>query len=161
MRQLFLISILILNYYVNAQYYKDSVFHLIKSLVNSNTSVVRTKNLDSAAALHANYLIANKTSGHFEPEYKSTNRPMQRAEKFGDWGMGIYEVCWSGIPSNLTPNTIEGSINLFKNSEKHWYIMTKAVSNHTMIRFGYSFIQTQDWVACVIIYSTGPQVKPK
>ena len=36
--------------------------------------------------------------------------------------------------------------------------MTRAVSQFTEIRFGYSLIETKEWSACVIIYSTGPEV---
>jgi hypothetical protein len=83
---------------------------------------------------------------------------MSRAEKFGDQGLGIYEVCWAGTPQygNL-PASTKAAIHYFKLSDAHWDIMTRAVSQFTEIRFGYSRIETKDWSVCVIIYSTGPE----
>lgn len=159
MKRILVFMFLILNYCVLAQHPKDSVFYLLKALINPTVIVNRTPNLDSAAAYHAKYLISKSTSGHFEPEFPATYSPMKRAEKFGDWGMGVYEVCWSGMPGNQIPNSVMGSIQLFKTSEKHWHIMTEAMSNRTVVRFGYSFIRSPNWVACVIIYSTGPEIK--
>jgi len=159
MKRLIILGALLISISANAQVAKDSVYLLIRSLISPATNVVRTANLDSAAAFHARYLISNKTSGHLEPDSPTTYTPMRRAEKFGDWGMGVYEVCWTGMPGYNMPTSIKGSIDLFKISEKHWYIMTTAMSNRTDVRFGYSFIQGKDWVACVIIYSCGPQVK--
>jgi len=159
MKRLIILGALLISISANAQVAKDSVYLLIRSLISPATNVVRTANLDSAAAFHARYLISNKTSGHLEPDSPTTYTPMRRAEKFGDWGIGVYEVCWTGNPDYNLPTSIKGSIDLFKISEKHWYIMTEGVSDQSKVRFGYSFIQGKDWVACVIIYSVGPQVK--
>lgn len=134
----------------------DSVYTIIRGLVKSTTKVIRTAKLDSAA-FHAKYLIAGKKTGHYEEEYPLTRTPMKRAEKFGDEGLGIYEVCWAGTPGYL-PSSVKADIYYFKTSDKHWYIMTSAVSEFTEIRFGYSRIETKDWSVCVIIYSTGPEV---
>jgi hypothetical protein len=83
---------------------------------------------------------------------------MRRAEKFGDNGLGIYEVCWAGTPRyGNSPKTPREDIEYFRSSDKHWDIMTRAVSQFTEIRFGYSRIETKDWSVCVIIYSTGPE----
>ena len=137
----------------------DSVYTIIKSLVKPTTKVTRTAKLDSAAALHANYLIAKHGTGHYEEDRPLTKTPMKRAEKYGDHGLGIYEVCWAGDSNYFgIPFSTKAAIYYFKNSEKHWDIMTRAVSQFTEIRFGYSLIETKEWSACVIIYSTGPEV---
>ncbi len=144
--------------HAKAQVKTDSVYTVIRELVAPTTKITRTAKLNSAAAFHANYLIAGKKIGHYEEECPLTKTPMRRAEKFGDKGLGIYEVCWAGAPNygNLSAS-VRSAIYYFKTSDKHWYIMTNAVSQFTEIRFGYSRIETKDWSVCVIIYSTGPE----
>jgi hypothetical protein len=158
MKKLIIIGILALSPLAKAQVKTDSVYTVIRELVAPNTKVTRTAKLDSAAAFHANYLIAGKKTGHYEEDRPSTRTPMSRAEKFGDQGLGIYEVCWAGTPQygNL-PASTKAAIHYFKLSDAHWDIMTRAVSQFTEIRFGYSRIETKDWSVCVIIYSTGPE----
>lgn len=137
----------------------DSVYTIIRSLVKPSTRVIRTAKLDSAAALHAKYLIAKHGTGHYEEDRPLTKTPMKRAEKYGDNGLGIYEVCWAGNPNYFRSSiSTKAAIDYFKRSEKHWDIMTRGVSQFTEIRFGYSLIETKEWCACVIIYSTGPEV---
>jgi hypothetical protein len=136
----------------------DSVYLVIRELVAPSTRITRTSKLDSAAAFHANYLIAGKKTGHYEEDQPLTKTPMRRAEKFGDGGLGIYEVCWAGATKyNSQPNSVKGAIHYFKFSDKHWDIMTRGVSQFSEIRFGYSRIESKDWSVCVIIYSTGPE----
>lgn len=158
MKKLLIIAFIAISPFAKAQVKIDSVYSVIRGLVNPSTKVTRTAQLDSAAALHAKYLIAGKKTGHYEEEYPLTRTPMKRAEKFGDEGLGIYEVCWAGTPEygNL-PTSVKAAIYYFKSSEKHWDIMTRAVSQYNEIRFGYSRIETKDWSVCVIIYSTGPE----
>jgi hypothetical protein len=143
-----------------SQVQKDSVFFIIRNLINSKVHVTRTQNLDAAAKFHAEYLVLHKASGHLQVDSPNTKTPMRRAEKFGDYGLGVYEVCWSGTMKykNL-PNTPKDAIMYFKISDKHWDIMTRAMSERDTVRFGYSLTMDKDWAACVIIYSTGPQVK--
>jgi hypothetical protein len=158
MKKLIIIGIFALSPLAKAQVKTDSVYTVIRELVAPTTNVTRTAKLDSAAAFHANYLIAGKKTGHYEEDRPSTKTPMRRAEKFGDQGLGIYEVCWAGTPryGNL-PASTKDAIYYFKLSDAHWDIMTQAVSQFTEIRFGYSRIETKDWSVCVIIYSTGPE----
>ena len=158
MKKLIIIGLFALSPLAKAQVKTDSVYTVIRELVAPNTKVTRTAKLDSAAILHANYLIAGKETGHYEEDRPLTRTPMKRAEKFGDQGLGIYEVCWAGDPAygNL-PASTKAAIHYFKLSAKHWDIMTRAVSQFTEIRFGYSRIETKDWSVCVIIYSTGPE----
>ncbi len=135
----------------------DSVYNIIRQLISPSTKLTRTSKLDSASAFHANYLIETKKVSHYEYDRPQTQTPMKRAQKFGDSGMGIYEVCWGGTPKyEKIPKTQREAIHYFKNSDKHWDIMTRAVSQFTEIRFGYCRIETEDWSVCVIIYSTGP-----
>ncbi len=159
MKNIIFLIIIALSQSTFSNVINDSVYTIIRGLVKPNTKVTRTAQLDSAATLHAKYLIAGKNTGHYEEEYPLTRTPMKRAEKFGDEGLGIYEVCWAGTPEygNL-PSSVKAAIYHFKISEKHWDIMTRVVSQYTEIRFGYSRIETKDWSVCVIIYSTGPEV---
>ena len=158
MKKLLIIGIFAISPLAKAQVKTDSVYTVIRELVAPSTKITRSANLDSAAAFHANYLISGKKTGHYEEECPLTKTPMRRAEKFGDEGLGIYEVCWAGTPKygNL-PASVRSAIYYFKLSDKHWDIMTKSVSQFTEIRFGYSRIETKDWSVCVIIYSTGPE----
>jgi hypothetical protein len=162
MKKLIIIGLFAISPFANAQVKTDSVYTIIRGLVKPSTKVTRTANLDSAATLHAKYLIAKHGTGHYEEDRPLTKTPMKRAEKFGDRGLGIYEVCWAGDPAYPgIPASTKAAIYYFKSSEKHWDIMTQAVSQFTEIRFGYSRIETKDWSVCVIIYSTGPEpVKP-
>lgn len=158
MKKLIIIGLIIVSPLARAQTQIDSVYTLVRGLIASSTKVTRTSKLDSAAALHANYLIAGKKTGHYEEDRPQTKTPMKRAERFGDAGLGIYEVCWAGDP-NYTgiPASTKSAIYYFKLSDKHWDIMTRGVSQFTEVRFGYSRIETKDWSVCVIIYSTGPE----
>lgn len=158
MKKLIIIGLIIVSPLAQAQTQIDSVYTLVRGLVAPSTKVTRTSKLDSAAALHANYLIAGKKTGHYEEDRPQTRTPMKRAERFGDAGLGIYEVCWAGDP-NYTgiPASTKSAIYYFKLSDKHWDIMTRGVSQFTEVRFGYSRIETKDWSVCVIIYSTGPE----
>ena len=158
MKKLIIIGLIIVSPLARAQTQIDSVYTLVRGLVAPSTKVTRTSKLDSAAALHANYLIAGKKTGHYEEDRPQTRTPMKRAERFGDAGLGIYEVCWAGDP-NYTgiPASTKSAIYYFKLSDKHWDIMTRGVSQFTEVRFGYSRIETKDWSVCVIIYSTGPE----
>jgi len=162
MKKLLIIGIFAISPLAKAQVKTDSVYTVIRELVAPTTKITRTAKLDSAAAFHANYLIAGKKTGHYEEEYPLTKTPMRRAEKFGDEGLGIYEVCWAGTPKyGGLPASSREAIYYFKISKAHWDIMTSAVSQFTEIRFGYSRIETKDWSVCVIIYSTGPEpVRP-
>ena len=136
----------------------DSVYTIIRDLVKPTTKVIRTVKLDSAAAFHSKYLVAKHGTGHDEEDRPLTKTPMKRAEKFGDNGLGIYEVCWAGNPNYFRSSvSTKAAIDYFKRSEKHWDIMTRGVSQFSEIRFGYSLIETKEWSACVIIYSTGPE----
>lgn len=159
MKKLLIIGIFAISHIVNAQIKVDSAYAVIRELVAGSTKVTRTPNLDSAAAFHATYLIAGKKTSHYEEEWPLTKTPMCRAKKFGDNGLGtIYEVCWAGTPKhNNSIKTTREAIEYFRASDKHWDIMTRAVSQFTEIRFGYSRIETKDWSVCVIIYSTGPE----
>ena len=158
MKKLLIIGIFAISSLAKAQVKTDSVYTIIRGLVNPATSVTRTANLDSAAALHANYLITNHKTGHYEEDRPLTKTPMKRAERFNDQGLGIYEVCWAGDPTYPgIPASTKAAIHYFKLSDKHWDIMTNSVSQFTEIRFGYSRIETKDWSVCVIIYSTGPE----
>lgn len=144
--------------YTNRDIKIDSVYFVIRELVAPSTKITRTSKLDSAAAFHANYLIAGKKTGHYEEDQPLTKTPMRRAEKFGDEGLGIYEVCWAGTTKySSQPKSVREAIHYFKISDKHWDIMTRAVSQFSEIRFGYSRIESKDWSVCVIIYSTGPE----
>ncbi len=146
--------------HAKAQVKTDSVYTVIRELVAPTTKITRTAKLNSAAEFHAKYLIAGKKIGHYEEECPLTKTPMRRAEKFGDQGLGIYEVCWAGDPIYpAIPTSTKAAIYYFKTSDKHWDIMTRAVSQYTEIRFGYSRIETKDWSVCVIIYSAGPEDK--
>jgi hypothetical protein len=158
MKQLIIIIFFAISPIVNAQIKVDSVYTVIRELVAPSTKVTRTPNLDSAAAFHARYLIADKKTGHYQEDCPLTKTPMRRAEKFGDNGLSIYEVCWAGTPKyGNSPKTPREGIEYFRTSDKHWDIMTRVVSQFTEIRFGYSRIETKDWSVCVIIYSTGPE----
>lgn len=158
MKKLIILIFIVTSSIANAQIQRDSVYTVVRGLISPTTKVTRTSALDSAAALHAQYLVLNKKSGHYEEDRPQTKTPMRRAEKFGDDGLGIYEVCWAGTPAyeNL-PNTTSEAIYYFKLSQSHWDIMTRGVSQFTEVRFGYSRIETKDWSVCVIIYSTGPE----
>lgn len=159
MKNLIIIAAFIISPIINAQVKVDPAYAVIKELVSPSTKVTRTVSLDSAAAFHARYLIAGKTIGHYQEGQPLTKTPMKRAERFGDMGLGIYEVCWAGDPTYPgIPTSTKAAIYYFKRSDKHWDIMTRAVSQFTEIRFGYSRIETKDWSVCVIIYSTGPEL---
>ena len=146
--------------HAKAQVKTDSVYTVIRELVAPTTKITRTAKLNSAAAFHANYLIAGKKIGHYEDDCPLTRTPMNRAKKFGDKGLGMGEVCWAGDPIYPgTPSSTKAAIYYFKTSDKHWDIMTNFVSQFTEIRFGYSRIETKDWSVCVIIYSVGPEDK--
>lgn len=158
MKKLIIIALFTFGQLANAQIANDSVYSVIRELISPSTKVTRTANLDSAAALHARYLIAGKKTGHYEEDCPQTKTPMRRAEKFGDNGLGIYEVCWAGTPKyGVLPKTTREAVYYFTVSQAHWDIMTKGVSQFTEVRFGYSRIETKDWSVCVIIYSTGPE----
>lgn len=158
MKKLIIIGIFALSPLAKAQVKTDSVYTVIRELVSPNTKVTRTSKLDSAAVLHAKYLIASKKTGHYEEDRPQTRTPMKRSEMFGDRGLGIYEVCWAGDPNySSIPASTKSAIYYFKLSDKHWDIMTRGVSQFTEVRFGYSRIETKDWSVCVIIYSTGPE----
>ena len=156
MKNLLIIGIFAISSLANAQVKTDSVYTLIRELVAPTTKITRTAKLNSAAKFHAKYLIAGKKIVHVEEECPLTRTPMNRAKKFGDKGLGIGEVCWAGDPIYPgTPSSTKAAIYYFKTSDKHWDIMTRAVSQYTEIRFGYSRIETKDWSVCVIIYSVG------
>jgi hypothetical protein len=157
MKKLLIIGIFAVSPLAKAQVKTDSVYTVIRELVAPTTKVIRTAALDSAATFHARYLIAGKTVGHYQDGLPLTKTPMLRAQTFGDDGLRIYEVCWAGTPKYGTlPKTHREAIEYFKTSDKHWDIMTRAVSQFTEIRFGYSRIETSDWSVCVIVYSTDP-----
>ena len=157
--QFVLFFILSIPTIVNSQDGYDDVFKEIRSLINPKVHVKRTRNLDAAAKFHAEYLILHAAIGHLQIDSPNTKTPMRRAEKFGDFGMGVYEVCWAGTNKyNNLPKTAKEAIEYFKISEKHWDIMTRAMSERDSVRFGYSLVNNNNWCACVIIYSTGPQV---
>lgn len=143
---------------VTAQVATDSVYTIIRELVNNKTKVTRTKALDAAAEWHCQYLIANKQTGHTEEDLPTLKTPMLRAISYGDRGNSFYEVCWAGTPRQIERTLREG-IFYFNTSEKHWEIMTTKVSAYNEKRFGYSRLHTPEWDACVIIYSTGPESK--
>jgi uncharacterized protein YkwD len=146
--------------HAKAQVKTDSVYTVIRELVAPTTKITRTAKLNSAAEFHAKYLIAGKKIGHYEEDCPSTKTPMNRAEKFGDKGLVMGEVCWAGDPIYPgIPSSTKAAIYYFKTSDKHWDIMTNFVSQFTEIRFGYSRIETKDWSVCVIIYSAGPEDK--
>lgn len=159
MKRLIILGAILITISARAQ---DSVSILIKRLVDPRVLITRTSELDSAAAFHANYLVANRAAGHIE-EAPNPKTPMRRAEKFGDWGQAVYEVCWVSEKIHpkfyAHPTSTEKKIEFFKESQAHWNTMTIEMSQHKEVRFGYSFIEGLDWVACVIIYSVGPQAK--
>ena len=158
--QLVILFICSISTIANSQNVDNAVFKEIRNLINPKVHVKRTPNLDAAAKFHAEYLILHATTGHLQIDSPNTKTPMRRAEKFGDFGMGVYEVCWAGTNKyNNLPKTAKEAIEYFKISEKHWDIMTRSMSERDSVRFGYSLINNNKWCACVIIYSTGPQVK--
>jgi len=160
MKNLLIIIIFAISSLAKAQVKTDSVYTVIRELVAPTTKITRTAKLNSAAEFHAKYLIAGKKIGHYEEDCPSTKTPMNRAEKFGDKGLVMGEVCWAGDPIYPgIPSSTKAAIYYFKTSDKHWDIMTNFVSQFTEIRFGYSRIETKDWSVCVIIYSAGPEDK--
>ena len=155
-KKLLIIAIFAFGFIAPAQKNNDSVYTVIRQLISSSTKLTRTSRLDSAAAFHANYLITGKKICHYEDDRPLTRTPMKRAKKFGDMGQGIYEVCWAGTPKyENIPKTTREAIHYFKISDKHWDIMTRAMSQYDQVRFGYSRIETEGWSVCVIIFSTG------
>lgn len=162
MKKLLILGLILISplAYAQTRSNADSVYVVIKSLISPSTTISRTSALDSAAELHAKYLIAGKKSGHYQEDKPQTLSPMRRAEKFGDAGLTVYEVCWAGTPKYGTlPTSDRGAIYYFEISESHWNIMTSAVSQFKEVRFGYSRLETLDWSVCVIIYSVGPSPK--
>ena len=121
-------------------------------LKKPGSRIIRVPALDSAAACQARYLAKTRTYGHSQPEGSGLETPRKRVQAQGDkTSRSWYEVAWAGDTAWVA-NDAASAVMLFKQSEKHWHIMTEGVDRGYDVKVGYSRIKIGDYEACVILY---------